>query len=81
MSSTSIYSPQLKLSRYVQLAQLLRTRGWSTPHGWTIRRTSSSYKNRLKPISTVRKSQTRAVCPLGLDGPGPVNLENQSTAS
>jgi hypothetical protein len=31
MSSTYIYSPQHKASRYVQLAQVLRTRGRSVP--------------------------------------------------
>jgi hypothetical protein len=75
MSSTSIYSPQLKPSRYVQLAQLLRTRGLSAPYGRTVRCTSNGYKNCLKPINTVRKSQVRMVCSPGLDDPGPVNLE------
>jgi hypothetical protein len=52
MSSTSIYSPQLKPSRYVQLAQLLRSRGRCAPHVRTVRRTSNGYKDRLKPVRT-----------------------------
>jgi hypothetical protein len=55
MSSTLIYSPELKHSRYVQLAQVLRMRGRSTPHGRTIRCTSNDYKDRLKFVSAVRK--------------------------
>jgi hypothetical protein len=39
----------------VQLAQLLRTCGWSAPHGWMIRRTSNDYIDRLKPVRAVRK--------------------------
>jgi hypothetical protein len=81
MSSTSIYSPQLKPSHYVQLAQLLRTRGRPAPHGRTVRRTSNNYKGRLKPVSAVRKSQARTVHPPGPDSSGPVNLEYQSTTS
>jgi hypothetical protein len=81
MSSTSIYSPQLKPSRYVQLAQLLRTRGESAPHGRMVRRTSNNYKGRLKPVSAVRKSQARTVHPPRPDSPGPINLEYQSTTS
>jgi hypothetical protein len=75
MSSTSIYSPQHKHRRYVQLAQLLRTRGWSALHGRTVRRTNNGYIDRLKPLRAVRKSQGRTVRPPGPDGPGPVNLE------
>ena len=74
-SSTSIYSPQLKHSRYVQLAQLLRTRGRSAPHGRTARRTSNDYMDRLNPVRAIRKSQGRTVRPPGLDDSRPVNLE------
>jgi hypothetical protein len=42
-------------SRYVQLAQLLRTRGRSGPHGRTVRRTSNGYIDRLKHVRVVRK--------------------------
>jgi hypothetical protein len=63
----------------VQLAQLLHTRGRFVPHGRTIRRTSNSYKDHLKPVSAVRKSQARTVRPPRPEGLGPVNLENQST--
>jgi hypothetical protein len=61
MSSTSIYSPQLKHSRYVQLAQVLRRHGRSVLYGRMVRRTSNGYKDRLKLVSAVRKSQTRTV--------------------
>jgi hypothetical protein len=56
MSFTSIYSPQHKPSRYVQLAQVLRTRRRSAPHGWTVRRTSNDYKDRLKHVRCQKKS-------------------------
>jgi hypothetical protein len=55
MRSTSIYSPQHIHSRYVQLAQLLRTRGRTVPYGWMVRRTSNGYINRLNPVRDVRK--------------------------
>jgi hypothetical protein len=42
-------------SRYVQLAQLLRTRRRSAPYGRTVRRTSNDYIDRLKPVRAVRK--------------------------
>jgi hypothetical protein len=41
MSSPSICSPLLISNRYVQLAQLLRTRGRSAPFGRTVRRTGN----------------------------------------
>jgi hypothetical protein len=63
----------------VQIAQLLRTRGRSAPHGRTVRRTSNGYKDHLKHVSVVRKSQARTVRPPEPDGPGSVNLEYQST--
>jgi hypothetical protein len=40
-SSPSIYSSLHISNRYVQLAQLLHTRGRSTPLGRTVRRTSN----------------------------------------
>jgi hypothetical protein len=80
MRSTSIYNPQLKPSRYVQLAQLLHTHRRSAPHGWTVRRTSNDYKDHLKPVSAIRKSQARTVRPPRPNGPGPINLENHSTS-
>jgi hypothetical protein len=40
-SSPSIYSPPHISNRYVQLAQFLRTRGWSAPLGRIVRRTSN----------------------------------------
>jgi hypothetical protein len=55
MSYTSIYSPQHIYSRYVQLAQFLRTRGRSAPYGRTVRCTSNNYIDRLKPVKVVRK--------------------------
>jgi hypothetical protein len=48
-------TPQLICSRYVQLAQFLRTRGRSAPYGQTVRRTSNGYIDRLKPVRAVRK--------------------------
>ena len=78
-SSTSIYSPQLKPSRYVQLAQLLRTRGRCALHVRMVRRTSNGYKDHLKPVSAIRKSQARTVRPPRSDGLGPVNMKYQST--
>jgi hypothetical protein len=79
MSSTSIYSPQLKPSRYVQLAQVLPTRRRSTTHGRMVHRTSNDYKDRLKFVRAIRKSQARMVRPPGPDGPEPVILEYHST--
>jgi hypothetical protein len=64
----------------VQLVQVLRTRGRSAPHGRTVRRTSNGYKYRLKPVSAVIKSQAWTVRPPRPDGPGPVNMEYQSTS-
>ena len=63
----------------MQLAQLLRTRGESAPHGRMVRHTSNNYKGRLKPVSAVRKSQAGTVRQPKPDGPGPVNLKCQST--
>jgi hypothetical protein len=71
--------PQHKASRYVQLAQVLRTRGWSAPHGRTVCLTSNGYNARLKCIRVVRKSQARTVCQPRLDGPGLVNMRCKST--
>jgi hypothetical protein len=42
MISPSIYSPLHISNRYVQLAQLLRTRGRFAPLGRTVRHTSNS---------------------------------------
>jgi hypothetical protein len=39
----------------VHLAQLLRTRGRSAAYGWTVRRTSNRYIDRLKPARAVIK--------------------------
>jgi hypothetical protein len=52
-------APQNMCSCYVQLAQILRTRGRSTPYGWTVRRTSNGYIDRLKPVRAVRKVKVR----------------------
>ena len=52
---TSPQHPQHKHSCYVQLAQLLRTRERSAPHGQTVRRTSNGYIDHLKPVRAVRK--------------------------
>jgi hypothetical protein len=40
-SSPYIYSPPQNSNHYVQLAQILRTRGRSAPLGRTVRRTSN----------------------------------------
>jgi hypothetical protein len=48
-------APQHICSRYVQLAQFLRTRGRSAPYGRTVRRTNNDYIDRLKPVRAVRK--------------------------
>jgi hypothetical protein len=64
----------------VQLAQVLRTRGRSAPHGRTIRHTSNDYKDRLKPVSAIRKSQAQKVRPPRPDSPGPINMEYQTTS-
>jgi hypothetical protein len=53
----------------MQLAQVLRTRGRSAPYGWMVRRTSNDYKDCLKPVGAVRKSQARMVRALRPDGP------------
>jgi hypothetical protein len=63
----------------MQLAHVLRTRGWSAPHGGTVRCTSNGYNDRLKLVSGVRKSQARMVRQPRPDGPGPVNMKYQST--
>jgi hypothetical protein len=63
----------------VQLAHVLRTRGRSAPYGRTFPRTSNDYKDRLKHVSAVRKSQARTVRPPRLDGLGPVNMNYQTT--
>jgi hypothetical protein len=47
--------PPRVTSRYVQLAQFLRTRGRSVPYGRTVRRTSNDYIDRLKPVRAIRK--------------------------
>jgi hypothetical protein len=39
----------------VQLAHLLRTRGWFTTHVRTVCRTSNGYIDHLKPVRAVRK--------------------------
>jgi hypothetical protein len=49
----------------VQLVQVLRTSGQSAPHGRTVRRTSNGYKERLKPVSAVRKNQPGRSARLG----------------
>jgi hypothetical protein len=51
----------------------------SSTHTRTVRRTGNSYKDRLKPVRAVRKSQARTVRPPRPDDPRPVNLEYQST--
>jgi hypothetical protein len=76
MRTTSIYSPQHKASRYVQLAHILRTRGRSAPYGRTVHCTSNSYNSHLKHVSAVRKSQAWMVRQPRLDGPGPVNMKS-----
>jgi hypothetical protein len=43
----------------VQLAQILRARGQSTPYGRTIRHTSNEYIDYLKPVKAVRKVKVR----------------------
>jgi hypothetical protein len=48
-------APQHICSRYVQLAQLLRTCERSAPYGRTVRRTNNDYIDRLKPVRAVRK--------------------------
>jgi hypothetical protein len=75
MRCTSIYSPQPKHICYVQLAHVMRTRGRSAPHGRTVRRTSNGYKDCLKPINAVRKSQPQMVRLPRSDGPRPDNME------
>jgi hypothetical protein len=45
------------------------------PHGRTVRRTSNGYKDHLKHVGAVRKSQARTIHPTGPDGPRPVNME------
>jgi hypothetical protein len=79
MSSTSIYSPHLNTSHYVQLAHILRTRGRSAPYGCTVDRISNGYNSHLGHVSAVRKSQAQMVCQPRPDGSGPVNLKRQST--
>jgi hypothetical protein len=48
-------APQHKCSCYVQLAQILCTRGRSAPYGQMVRHTSNGYIDCLKPIRAVRK--------------------------
>jgi hypothetical protein len=79
MVSTSIYSTQHKTSHYVQLAQILRTRGLSVPYGRMVHRTSNGYNAHLKPVSAVRKNQAQTVCQPRPNSPGPVKKKCQST--
>jgi hypothetical protein len=53
--------------------------GRFAPHGQTVRCTSNGYKDHLKLVSAVRKSQDQTVRPPRLDSPAPVNMEYQST--
>jgi hypothetical protein len=70
--------PDLNTSCYVQLAHILRTRGWSAPYGRTVCRTSNDYNSCLKLVSAVRKIQARMVRQPRPDGLGLVNLKCQS---
>jgi hypothetical protein len=79
MSSPSIYSPLHISNRYVQLAQLLRTRGWSAPLGWMVRRTCNDYISCLKYVRAVRKSEVQTVRQPWPDCPKPGNMEHQSS--
>jgi hypothetical protein len=64
---------------YVQLAQLLRTRGRSAPLGRTVRRTSNDQISRLKYVRAARKSEVRTVRQPWSDRPKPGNKEHQSS--
>jgi hypothetical protein len=48
-------APQHICSYYVQLAQILRTRGRSAPYDRMVRCTSNDYIDCLKPVRAVRK--------------------------